>query len=91
MNIIINCAGTRIQNWSLEDAVRINVTGPLQLLKLAAECSQFDSFVQISSAFVNADRTGYLHEKVYESKKDWIHDYEKIINSRKIEISSIEK
>jgi fatty acyl-CoA reductase len=91
LNIIINCAGTRVRNTSLEEAVRINVTGPLQLLKLAEECPQFESFLQVSSAYVNADRTGYLHEKIYETKKNWANDYEKITNSRKTEISYNEK
>jgi fatty acyl-CoA reductase len=45
----------------------------------------------VSSAYVNADRTGYLHEKIYESKKDWANDYEKITNSRRTEISYNEK
>ena len=35
LNIIINCAATVDLNAKLDTAIRVNVTGPLQLLELA--------------------------------------------------------
>ena len=58
--------------------MRVNTTGALLLLKLAESSPGIQAFVQVSSCYVNADRTGYIEERFYESKNDWQADYDKI-------------
>lgn len=63
--MIINSAATVDLNVSIDMAVRINVSGPLKLLELAQSCPNFVTFVQVSTCYVNSDRTGYIEEKLY--------------------------
>ena len=66
LNIVINCAATIDMKTSVDMAVRVNVTGPLQLLRLAQESgSRMEAFVQVSTCYVNCDRTGYIEETIY--------------------------
>ena len=86
LNIIINSAATVDLAVNLELAIRINVTGPLKLLQLAQESPRMEVFVQVSSVFVNCDRTGYVEEVMYpggNNSTNWQADYEKIQNMSK--------
>ena len=56
LNMIINSAGSWELVDALDTAVLNHVTGPLMLLKLAEESPMFECFLQMSTAFVNADR-----------------------------------
>jgi len=77
--VVINCAASVDLNVKLDTAVRINVTGPLKLLKLARQSPGIEAFVQCSSVFANSDRTGYVEETMYKSGVyNWQADYEKI-------------
>lgn len=38
LNIIINCAGSTEFGNSLDQSVRVNVSGPIRLLQLAEAC-----------------------------------------------------
>lgn len=67
LNIIINSAATIELDAKLDTAVRVNVTGPLKLLKLAKQSPKCEAFVQMSTVFVNSDRTGYVEETMYPS------------------------
>ena len=74
MNIIINSAANVDLAAGLDVSVRLNVTGPLKLLRLAKESPRMEVFVQISSVFVNCDRTGYVEEVMYpggNNKINW--------------------
>ena len=62
LNIIINSAANVDLSAGLDISIRLNVTGPLQLLKLARESPNMEVFLQVSSVFVNGDRTGYVEE-----------------------------
>ena len=62
LNIIINSAANVDLSASLDISVRLNVSGPLQLLKLARESPAMEVFLQVSTVFVNGDRTGYVEE-----------------------------
>ena len=86
LNIIINCAANIDLSENLDTAVRLNVSGPLELLKLARESPCMEVFVQVSTVFVNCDRTGYVEEVIYPSgnnSTDWKADYDKIQNMSK--------
>lgn len=41
MNVIINCAGEVDLNPRLDKAIKVNVTAPLNLLKLAEQSKNF--------------------------------------------------
>ena len=45
LNIVINCAACLDFEQRLDIATRINTTGPLKLLELAAECPKVECFV----------------------------------------------
>ena len=67
LNIIINSAATVDLQVPIDSAVRVNVTGPLQLMEMAQQSQHFETFVQLSTVFVNADRQGYVEETLYKS------------------------
>jgi fatty acyl-CoA reductase len=69
---VINCAAIVDLNEKLDMSVRVNVTGPLNLLKLANESPNCCCFLQVSTSFVNSDRKGFVEERVYDSKIDWL-------------------
>jgi dTDP-4-dehydrorhamnose reductase len=71
LNVIINCAASLDFDAPLDTATRINVTGPLLLMKLAEESPCFEAFLQLSTAFVNADKTGYIEERLYDTNVSW--------------------
>ncbi len=55
LNIIINCAGSTEFNNTLDSATKINVSGPLKLLKLAEECRNFECICHISTCYAICD------------------------------------
>ena len=59
-------------------SLRANVGGPLRLLKLAEECTNMVFFLQVSSAFVNSDRIGFLEERIYEGSLNWQEEYKRV-------------
>ena len=63
----------------MEIAVRSNVGGPLKLLKLAEVCPNFVSLLQVSTAFVNCDRNGFLEEIIYDSKVNWSEEFRRVL------------
>lgn len=71
LNVIINCAACLDLEARVEIALRANVGGPLKLLELAEECPKMLCFLQVSSAFVNSDRTGFVEERIYDSTVNW--------------------
>jgi hypothetical protein len=78
LNIIINCAGSVDFGTRLDQAVRINVTGPLLLLKLAENCKNFLGFCHLSSCYAISDRQGFVEERLYESSINWESAYKQI-------------
>ena len=76
LNIIINSAAQVNLQGRIDQAVRVNVSGPLQLMELAQQSQFFETFVQLSTVYVNADKQGYIEESIYQSKTiDWNKDY----------------
>lgn len=60
--------------------MRANALGPLLLLKLAEESAKFQCFVQVSSTYVNCDRTGFIEERLYDSKINWQEQLTKVLS-----------
>ena len=76
LHIIINSGGTTEFNARLDQAMRINVTGPLQLLKLAERCgSKFECLCHISTCYAVCDKQGFIQEKLLDSHVNWQMDY----------------
>lgn len=89
LNIIINSAAVSDLTVDFDVATRINVTGPLELLHLARQSPRMEVFVQVSTAFVNCDRTGYVEEALYSGGNnsiDWQADYDKIQSMTSIKL-----
>ena len=57
VNVIIHCAATADFNARLDDAVKINVRGPLEVLALAKRIKNLENFVYVSTCYVNSDKT----------------------------------
>ena len=84
LNIIINCAATIDMKVKVDMAVRTNVTGPIKLLRLAQSSPNAEAFVQVSTCYVNCDRTGYIEETIYQNKlKNWTKEYERVTRMSK--------
>jgi alcohol-forming fatty acyl-CoA reductase len=91
LNIIINSAGTVEFDTRLDIATEINVRGPLLLMELAQKCANFESFVQVSTLFAVSDNTGFIDEKIFESRHNWLEEYEQICNSNITEITDTQR
>jgi len=57
VNVIIHCAATADFNARLDDAIKINVKGPMEVLSLAKRIKNLENFVYASTCFVNSDKT----------------------------------
>jgi len=79
LNVIINSAATVDLQVRLDQAVRVNVTGPLQLMDLASQSPHFETFLQLSTCYVNCDRQGYVEETLYSKQSvDWAQEYDQV-------------
>lgn len=55
----------------------INYFGSGRMLELAKECKNFDVFLQVSTCYVNCDKRGEIHEKIYPLESG--EDYENVV------------
>lgn len=65
LNIIINSAASVDFNQRLDQALQINTWGTLRVVELAKACKSLKAFVQISTAYVNCNKEGWIQEKIY--------------------------
>ena len=87
LHVIINCAGTTEFNARLDQAMRINVTGALQLLKLAEACGdRFLCLAHISTCYAVCDHQGVIEESLVASHVNWEMDYEQIRGMNNLDI-----
>ena len=70
VNIIINSAASVNFNDPLKIALQINYFGSQKVLDLAKECKNLDIYTQVSTAYVNCNRLGYIEEKLYNPTHD---------------------
>lgn len=66
VNVIISLAASIDFDMRLDEAVHINVEGPLRLLDLAKRTKNLAIFTHISTSYVNCDKRGLIEEKIYE-------------------------
>lgn len=48
----------------------INTLGSMRILRLAKGCTRLQNMVQVSTAYVNCDKRGWVEEKVYPIGRD---------------------
>ena len=64
--IIFNIAASVDFNSRLDQAIEINIDGALRMQQLAKECKNIECFTHMSTCYVNADKRGFIEEKIYE-------------------------
>jgi glycerol-3-phosphate O-acyltransferase/nucleoside-diphosphate-sugar epimerase len=70
-NIVLSVAASVDFNARLDDAIKTNILGVMDLLKMAQEAPGLDSFTHISTCYVNSNEPdGQVEEVVYSSGKD---------------------
>jgi fatty acyl-CoA reductase len=67
LNVIINCAGSTEFSNSIDSAVKVNVSGPLKLLKLAEGCKNFQGMCHVSTCYAVTDHDGVIDEKLHDT------------------------
>eukprot|EP00742_Colponemidia_sp_Colp-10_P010413 GILJ01011431.1.p1 GENE.GILJ01011431.1~~GILJ01011431.1.p1 ORF type:complete len:1177 (+),score=214.25 GILJ01011431.1:40-3570(+) len=70
VDVVINCAASVDFNSRLDEAIQINVLGPQRMLDLARKCRDLKAFVHVSTAYVNANKRGWVEEKIYPCQFD---------------------
>jgi fatty acyl-CoA reductase len=70
VNVIINCAASVDFNSRLDEAIKINVFGTLKMFELAKKSKNLESFLHVSTAYVNSDKKGVIEEKIYDIGMD---------------------
>jgi fatty acyl-CoA reductase len=56
VNIVIHCAATADLNARLDNAVKINVRGPMEVLRFVSQIKNLENFVYVSTCYVNSDK-----------------------------------
>ncbi len=70
LQVIINCAASIDFNARLDEAIEMNIFGTLRMFELAKKCRRVENFLHVSTAYVNADKRGFIEERVYETSFD---------------------
>lgn len=86
LHVIINCAGSTEFSTKLDAAVKVNVTGPLLLLKLAEQCAHFTCFCHISTCYAVGDKTGVIKEGIHDSPVNWQMAYDQVSSMNKLDL-----
>lgn len=77
VDVIFHCAANIRFNDSIKDAVNINVTGTLRVLKLAEKVKNLKVFSYMSTAFCQSYQED-LEEKHYQTNVDALKIIEKV-------------
>lgn len=88
VHIIINSAASVDFNQRLDQAIQVNTLGSLRVLELAKACKNLTSLVQISTAYVNCDKQGWVDERIYPIAVD---PRELLRDLLKVPVEEIEK
>lgn len=80
VEVIINNAASVNFNDRLDDAIRSNTLGPLNLIGIAKDCKRLEICTHVSTCYVNCNKKdGFIEEKIYE---DDIHfDVEEFVKT----------
>lgn len=67
VNIVFHSAATIKFHTYLKTAISVNLIGTYRTIEFAKSLKKLDSYVYLSTAFCNANREGFIEEKVYVS------------------------
>ena len=56
VHVVINCAATVDFNARLDIALQMNVLGAMRMLELGKQMRRLESFVHVSTCYVNSDK-----------------------------------
>jgi glycerone phosphate O-acyltransferase/fatty acyl-CoA reductase len=70
VNFIMHSAASVDFNQRLDNSLQINTFGSLRILELAKNCRSLEAYVQISTAYVNCDKRGWVDERLYPYPRD---------------------
>ena len=70
VDLIISVAATVTFDEPLDQSVRLNTLGPLELMRFAACCQRDPVFVQVSTAYVSGRLPGAIAEEVLPQDRD---------------------
>ena len=90
-NVIINSAASVSFDDPLQDALAINYFGSFRMLQLAKQCKKIDVFTQVSTAYVNCNRQGFIEEKIYDENLDFEPIVSKIMGMSLQQVTEQEK
>ncbi|KAF3972478.1 hypothetical protein CMV_004027 [Castanea mollissima] len=65
VDVIINVAANTTFDERYDVALNTNTRGPSRLLGFAKRCKKLDTFLHISTAYVNGERQGLIMEKPF--------------------------
>jgi len=64
VNVVVHCAATVDFKERLDIAAKQNVLGTLNIFELSRGFSRLESFIHVSTAYVNSDREGFHREQL---------------------------
>jgi len=64
VNVVVHCAATVDFKERLDIAAKQNVLGTLNIFELARGFARLESFIHVSTAYVNSDREGFHREQL---------------------------
>ncbi|MFA6107946.1 MAG: SDR family oxidoreductase [Candidatus Latescibacterota bacterium] len=70
VDLVISVAATVTFDEPLDQSIRLNTLGPLELLRFATSCPRDPVFVQVSTAYVNGRLSGPIPEELLPADRD---------------------
>ena len=70
VSIIFHSAATIKFKTHLRTAIKTNLTGTYRTIEFAKKLKHLASYVYLSTAFCNSNKTGFIQENVYPSEYD---------------------
>lgn len=90
VNFVFHCSASVRFNEPLEDAIKVNTTGTLQLIKLMLSFDKLEAFVHVSTAYSNVHEK-IVDERIYETTFNYKNTIEVIENCATPELKSLAK
>lgn len=70
VNVFICCAASVDFRAELMKNLKVNLEGTLRLFELAKRTKNVTNFLQVSTCYVNSDKSGYIKEIIYDYSDD---------------------
>lgn len=66
VNVVIHSAASVDFSATMIEALNINVLGTLRVFELCKKLKNLNNFVQISTCYVNCDKSGIIEEEILD-------------------------